>query len=306
MKMLHKQIDTIPTPIKTPLKQILRNNLINIAVRLPLKKFLTGFSNGSIKYFLLRMPVVGKFRVKLPDMNSLIIDTPGPNIDPIARGLFWWGFKSYESETAGLFYELAKKSATTFDIGANIGYFSLLASVANRESSIVAFEPVPELFRYLKGNIHANHVANVTAVSAAVTSYDGYVILYINEEASSSIEKNYREAIAEIEVPAVTLDSYVRQNEIHKVDLIKIDVETGEPGVFEGMQHVLKRDEPEIICEVLGDATERFLNRFLSDYGYRFYWITNDGLLRRDIIVHDDKYRYLNYLFTKNNINDLV
>ena len=292
--------------MREPIKQLLSNKLINAAVRFPVKILLSPSSNGSIKYFLSRIPVVAKFRVKLPDGKSLIIDTSGHDVDPIGRGLFWWGFKSHEPETTSIFYKLAKKSKTIFDVGANIGYFSLLASVANRKSRIVAFEPVPQFFTYLKHNIYVNHATNVMAVSAAVTNYDGNVMLYVNEEASSSTLNGFRKAIAEVEVSAVTLDSYVKRYRIDKLDLIKIDVEAREPQVLEGMQNILKRDEPNIICEVLRGRTEDFHNRFLSDFGYRFYWITNHGLVRRDTILGDDKYRYLNYLFTKDTINGLI
>lgn len=154
-----------------------------------------------------RILVVGKFRVRLPDGKRLIINTPGPDIDPIARGLFWWGFNGYELDTARIFYQLAKKSDTTFDVGANIGYFSLLASLANRESHIVAFEPLPEFYKCLQGNIHVNHAGNVNAILSAVSNDDGDVILYVSEDAStSSTVKVFRKAIAEMQVPATTLD----------------------------------------------------------------------------------------------------
>lgn len=290
--------------MKKLIKQILGNKLINAGVRAPIKSLLSASSNGWVKYFLSRIPVVAKFRVELPGGKSLVIES-GREPDPVGRALFWWGFEGHESETSRMFYKLAYESKNIFDVGANVGYFSLLASVANSESRIVAFEPAPEFFKYLKGNIQVNCATNVIGVPAAVTNREGNVILYLNEEESSTV-KGFRKPKAEIEVPAVTLDSYVKKNQIDKVDLIKIDVETGEPQVFQGMQHILKRDEPSIICEVLGKETEAFLNRFLSDYRYRFYWITNDGIVRRDIIVHDEKYRYRNYLFTKDSVNGFI
>jgi FkbM family methyltransferase len=245
------------------------------------------------------MPVVAKFRVKLPDGKGLIIETSGSDLDPMARGLFWWGFESHQPETTMIFYQLAQEARTVLDVGANIGYFSLLASVANGKSHIVAFEPVPQIFEYLKGNIRVNHATNVVAVSSAVTNYDGTAVLYLNEWASSSINRCHKKPIAEIEAPAVTLDSYVSEHQIKSVDLVKIDVESTEPQVLEGMQHILKRDAPDIICEVLWEETANYLNCHLPDFGYRFYWITNNGLLEREKVAHDEQYRYLDYLITK-------
>ena len=289
--------------MKKVVKEIIKRRAVNAAVRVPLGILLSHSQNKSVRHFLLRIPVVSKFRVELPDGNSIIMHASGSDVDHIARKLFWWGFRSHEAATATLFYELAKNCSTIFDVGANIGYFTLLAATANRKSHIVAFEPVPEIFEHLNSNIQLNQAHNVTSVYAAVTNHDGSVPLYLHG-AQSSVRRDFRSPTARIEVPSVTLDSYVKQNEIGPVGLMKIDVETGEPQVFERMQHILQRDKPHIICEVLS-YSEEFLNSFLSDYGYRFYWITNGGLLRRDTIVHDNKYQFLNYLFTKEDINGL-
>lgn len=289
--------------MKKILKRLLRNRVLNIGVRVPMRALLNRSNKGSIKYFLLRIPLVGRFPVRLPDGNKLTIVSLGYDVDPISRGLFWWGYKGHEPETAGVFSKLARISTTIFDVGANMGYFSLIASLANRNSTVIAFEPLPDMFECLCRNIRENHAVKVVTVPSAVTSYDGKAVLYVSDEGTtSSIVKDFRTAIAEIEVPAIALDSYVKQSAIDRVDLIKIDVETGERGVFEGMQDIVKRDEPNIVCEVLR-ATEGFLNDFLSDHGYHFYWITDAGLIRRDTIVHDDKHQYLNYLFSKEKLD---
>ncbi len=73
------------------------------------------------------------------------------------------------------------------------------------------------------------------------------------------------------------------------------------------MRGILARDEPDIICEVLYGRTEDFLQDVLSDYSYKYYWITDDGLIPRDSIIGDNQYRYVNWLFTKKAIRqDLV
>lgn len=303
VRFLHALIDSFPNSFRKRAKQIIKNKIANMVVRMLAKAFFGRSQRGAVRYLLMRIPVSGRFRVRLPDGKFLLIKTDGSYADPLAKELFWWGFDGHEPETAKVFYELAKRSSTVFDIGANIGYFTLLASLANEKSQVVAFEPSPRHFAWLRANILLNNVTNVAAVQGAVSSEDGSLMLYLTEDGgTSSVVSDFREQVVPIEVPSLSLDSYVAQNRIGKVDLIKIDVESGEPAVFEGMRTLLKNDQPILICEVLG-STEHFLNGFLSGYGYDYYWITPNRLQKRSVIAHDEKYQNLNYLFAKGNLH---
>jgi len=305
VRSLHALIDSFPNPLRKRAKQIMRNKIANTVVRMLAKALLSRSHKGAVKYLLMRIPVSGRFRVRLPDGKVLLIKTDGSYADPLAKGLFWWGFDAHEPETTKVFYELAKRSSTVFDIGANIGYFALLASLANEKSQVVAFEPSPRHFAWLQANLLLNTATNVAAVQAAVSSEDGSLKLHLTEDgATSSLISGFREQVVPIEVPSLSLDSYVAQNRIGRVDLIKIDVESGEPLVFEGMRTLLKNDQPILICEVLS-STEHFLNSFLSGYGYDYYWITPNGLRKRSVILHDEKHQNLNYLFAKTNLHAL-
>lgn len=249
-----------------------------------------------------RMPIVGKVSVELSDGKYLAMETEGEDL--IARALFWKGFKGYEYETTKLFYELAKKSNVIFDIGANTGYYTLLAAIGNKEGQVFAFEPVPKIYEYLKRNIALNQNSNVIAISSAVTNFDGEITLYIPADIgiiplSVSTLKGFIETEGEISVPAITIDSFVYKNQIGKVDLMKIDTEATEHIVLEGARHTLKRDEPIIICEVLKEKTERALEALLSDLGYKYYWIIDKGLIQKDTIEGDGTGKHKNYLFCK-------
>jgi hypothetical protein len=99
----------------------------------------------------------------------------------------------------------------------------------------------------------------------------------------------------------ITLDSFIRDRGLTKVDLIKIDTEGTEPQVLRGMGETLRRDRPTIICEVLkGFGTERELQEMLCHYGYRYYLLTRDGPTLRETIEGqpDDRWELRNYLFT--------
>ena len=104
---------------------------------------------------------------------------------------------------------MAKKSNIVFDVGANIGYYSLLAAISNKEAKVFAFEPVPRIYEYLNHNIELNRLSNVITSCSAVTNFDDEITLYIpagNIPTATAILEGFREAEEELKVPAITLD----------------------------------------------------------------------------------------------------
>jgi hypothetical protein len=98
-------------------------------------------------------------------------------------------------------------------------------------------------------------------------------------------------------VPVITLDRYVADRQIPKVDLVKIDTESTECQVLRGMRTTLKRDRPDILCEVLrGSASVGDLEEMLGPLGYHYYLLTPEGPLQRDHISGQPD--WLNYLFS--------
>ena len=278
---------------KQLVKTILCNNNINPIVRTLLKPISFYIPNNLIT----KIPVIGKISVELPEGEQMILD--GKVGDAIARLAFWRSFRGFEPETARIFYRLAKKSNIVFDIGANIGYYTLLAAISNKEAQVFAFEPVPRIYECLNHNIELNMLSNVITSSMAVTNFDGEITLYIpagDVPSSASTLKGFREAEEELKVPAITLDTFVNENNIGRVDLLKIDTEATEHMVLWGGRNTIIKDEPIIICEVLRGRTERFLQEFLSALGYKYYWITGRGLIQKDTIEGDSTYKYQNYL----------
>jgi hypothetical protein len=98
-------------------------------------------------------------------------------------------------------------------------------------------------------------------------------------------------------VSVITVDRFVRENNLEAVDLVKIDTESTEPDVLRGMIETITRHHPSIICEVLKDrGSEQSLEDILRPLGYNFYLLTPDGPeLREHVVGHP---AWLNYLFT--------
>ena len=219
------------------IRKLVVNKTVNITIRTLLKSFPVIKVKG--------MPIVGKVCIELPKGQHLCLDNPDGS-DIIANRLFWLGLQGYEYETVKLFIGLLKTAKVFLDIGAYTGYYALIAAIANKNCKVYAFEPVPKNFNYLNRNVIINNLSEMIMTSnAAVTNYDGEILLYIPEggsAVSASTLKDFRKAKEIIKVPAVRLDPFVTRNKIPRVDLIKMDVEGTEHRVLEGAKKMLSKE----------------------------------------------------------------
>ncbi len=92
-----------------------------------------------------RLPVEGIFSVVLPDGRSFLYSATAN--DGIARALYWRGLEHWESESIPVFYRLARSARLVLDVGANTGFYTLLACAANDDCRVLSFEPVPRVLR---------------------------------------------------------------------------------------------------------------------------------------------------------------
>ena len=173
--------------------------------------------------------------------------------------------------------ELICEGDLVFDVGANIGYTTLLFSRAVGPSGrVLAFEPAPRTFNLLVRSLEQAN--NVECLNLAVSSHAGEASFYETE----TLDTSSLEAVAKVEpynVVVDTLDSIVRSQ--GRPAFVKIDVEGHEESVFKGMKWLLLLDRPPIILfealsktalsEILSLLTELAENR------HRYYRIKNDG-----------------------------
>jgi FkbM family methyltransferase len=164
-------------------------------------------------------------------------------------------FGTYEPGVVRGLEELVRPGWTAVDVGANIGYFTLLmANLVGPQGKVIAFEPLAENLRILKENIQLNGHANVVVENLALMSRTERIELRsatpgaITWVASVKIDQN--SAVESQSVEAVTLDEYVQTKGIAKVDFLKIDVEGAEASVLEGATDVLHRDKPVLLIEM--------------------------------------------------------
>jgi len=258
----------------------------------------TGLKSESVIKHLHR---VGPVRRRLPNGRTLSLWSRAD--DWVSNQIYWRGWDGYEPESVPLFFRLATRARVTFDVGAYVGFFSLLAAHANTEGIVYAFEPMADAFERLQKNVALNLLNNIRCTAAAVGEIDGKAEFYHVADylpCSSSLSFEFMQSAGAVRssvVPVVTLDRFVQETGLGGIDLVKIDTESTEPQVLRGMIETLRRDHPILMCEVLKDrGSERPLEEILRPLGYRFYLLTPDGPVLRDQIEGHSS--WLNYLFT--------
>lgn len=158
----------------------------------------------------------------------------------------------FEPHMVRLFDTLLRHEYCVFDVGANVGCTSILfGSVANR---VVAFEPSPTTFEFLKKNIRSAGQGNIELQNCALGAQPGESRLTFapSNRSGGFVSDRINASAGHVDevIRVNTLDAAAREAHVENVDFIKIDVEGFEKSVLEGSRHVLARDRPCVVLEL--------------------------------------------------------
>lgn len=171
-------------------------------------------------------------------------------------------FNAYEPELTSTIRKLAPCMNTMLDIGANIGWYTLLVSQINSHAVIHAFEPIPTTFRSLNENIAVNNATNVCAHNFGLSSRPGSFpfFFYPQGGVNASLQNlSDREDATVIECTLSTLDEFACSLKINtSIDFIKCDVEGNELFVLQGGMSTIDKHKPIILLELLRKWSARF------------------------------------------------
>lgn len=222
--------------------------------------------------------------------------------DGAAAAGIWLGMKM-EFEEIEFVLEHIKPGMTFVDIGSNAGVFSLAVATKMRDGHIYAFEPSPWTFRLLQDNIRLNSLEGIIAPQQiALADYAGEAVLNVNDKWKDDLntlgrpDPWYSRIKSQLTIPVTTLDAFARAEGIHRLDILKVDVEGAELLVFRGATTWLEReDAPLIVYEsyswLMGGFNYKPQDamRFLHNYGYLFFEFSKSEkhLLQCDIGHHD-------------------
>lgn len=206
------------------------------------------------------------------------------NDDFVARAYFWNGKDAYEATSLKIWSALSKKSSHIIDIGAYSGVYSLSAAKNNPKSKVYAIEALDRIYSRLLINKKANAISNLRCFNFAISDRDSEIDLFIYSgedilvSGSTTVaEVIDREPCEKKTVKAVQLDTFVTDNAIPKIELLKIDAEGAEHLILKGAERIISASKPDMICELLPNSELSKISRFLDTLGYRYYKISESS-----------------------------
>jgi FkbM family methyltransferase len=240
----------------------------------------TGISNSSFLGRLLRLP-----------LRLIPRQTAMPILQGPLRGKKWivgsgnhgYWLGSYELGKRALFVKMVPTGGVVYDLGANVGYYTLLSCVlAGPTGRVYAFEPLPRNLYYLKRHLALNRIENAIVIKAAVADRGGTV--RFEEDASTS--KGRIGAEGTLEVRSVGLDELSARERMPRPDLLKIDIEGGEFLALQGARRILAESHPAIFLSTHSGKVHKECLAFLESLGYRIVPIDRRPLERsRDVLA---------------------
>ena len=215
-----------------------------------MKKFLSGKHVEKIPGVLwVYRVLVGKFKpqdIILADIqeSKMYID---PKDEFIGVPMLVEGYEKYETK---LFKKYIKENMGVIDIGANIGYYSLLAAkLVGKNGKVYAFEPETANYKMLLKNVEINGYTNIVSEQKALSNKNGKTELFlskVNSGEPSICKKNISADDGFVEVETIRLDDVIKDTHI---DFIKMDVQGAEGLVLDGAENILRNNNLKIMME---------------------------------------------------------
>lgn len=202
-----------------------------------------------------------------------------------SKDSLWLSFsENYERAETKLVRSEVNKGDIVLDIGANIGFYTLIfAELVGEEGKVFAFEPDPDNFDLLRKNVRVNSYKNVVLVQKAASNKTGKLKLYLSED-NKGDHRIYdpHDGRRFIEIESVQLDDYFR-NYDSKIDFVKMDIQGAEGLVLQGMANLLEKNKNMTILTEFspmalkgaGTDPKQYL-RLLTENGFILYHISEE------------------------------
>ena len=205
----------------------------------------------------------------------------------------------YEPAESAALKAAAAGASVIFDIGANVGYFSLRWATGMASSgSIHAFEPVPATYDRLARNVALNGLGDVVRTNnLGVGNHPGtfrfHVPSFSGSGAASLMNLHPDEDTMEVEAEVTTLDAYFAEHGLNRLDLVKVDVEGAELMVLHGGSATIAHYKPLLFLELLRKWSKPFgyhpndVIALLGGMGYRCYVHEGERLVRFETMTDE-------------------
>ncbi len=171
----------------------------------------------------------------------------------------------YEPETQRAFERHIAPGSVVFDVGANVGFLSLLAGrLVGQTGRVIAFEPAPVALAYLRRHVALNHATNVEVIAVAASDHNGRARF----SSAGALEMGHLADEGDVDVETASLDTLVEAGIVPTPDVIKIDVEGAELAVLHGARTIMVASRPVLVLSTHGLGSHEASCSFLRSLGY--------------------------------------
>lgn len=180
----------------------------------------------------------------------------------------------YEPKVAQIITKEVHPNDVCMDIGAHIGYFSLLmARLIGKDGKVVAVEPIQSNIEYLHHSMNKNHLQNIVLCPIAVgdKKKKAQADVFIDSDMANLVDSPFKptaHAHAKQELQITTLDKLIDTIKFKKIDFIKIDVEGYEEYVLKGSHDVLQKNKPTLLIEIHSSSIGHTVYAWLKELNY--------------------------------------
>jgi FkbM family methyltransferase len=159
----------------------------------------------------------------------------------------WPIYFGLDMDELNILKKIIPTKSVIVDVGANVGRWALFSQA----EKIYAFEPFPKTFNNLKNNLELNPSLKIQPLNLALSNQKASVSMQTETITNSGMNKiSTAHSPLAVQVQTTTLDSWVSENDIQKIDFIKIDVEGYEMQVLAGADYVISKFKPSLFLEI--------------------------------------------------------
>lgn len=223
-----------------------------------------------------------KFKVEVEPGKNFDIYSDGAQI---ANEVFWEGlYKGWEGKSIEMWRDACRKSSVMFDVGANAGFYTLVAKAVNPSMEVHAFEPSKDWHERFNRNCSVNGYS-IHSHNIALSNIDG----------ETKIKSVWRERNNSFQ--AKTMDSFIKENGIERMDLLKIDVDHYIVETIEGFQETFPKLLPNMMLEIHEDEYAVRIEEILQTkkHGYLYFNIDDNNFSFRQVDNLDKRSDDMNF-----------
>ena len=287
-------------------KSILKNDFIDQMHKqhLVLNDFAEELKKTEVyKIEILSDEIIFHFNIGGSDKKAkFIVDIEDKRSTPLES----FNFDSYEYYDSKMLFTLSRECKTIFDIGANLGWYSIFLALIDNKKRIFSFEPISETFNALKKNISINNVRSIKPFNLALSDEKKEIEMFYSPSLKgASSFKNLQEKATQTEkIKTNTLDNFIEIASIDSLDFIKCDVEGAELLVVKGGLKSIEKHKPILFLEILRKWAHKFgyhpneIIEILKSLNYRCFKVKSTKL--SEVIEISDSEEATNFFFLDN------